>query len=139
MRNFVFTLLLILFCSLSFQDDIYSIEKLLDNSKIYNGKIVTVSGYLVDEFENSSLYSSRKDKRKSNIKEALWIDSKNKDIKYFNKKGIEIKYSSLKRKVLITGIFICKPDTINGKIFGHGHMNGWPAELTDVTMIKEIN
>lgn len=121
---------------MSVQANQISIEKLLQNPKNYNGLVLTVVGYYIDEFENRSLWSSKNDKNKSNYNRSLWLVY-SKDMKALDKNNKPTDLSFLfKKLVSVTGTFRFKPDTINGKIYGHGHMNIWPAELTEITIIK---
>jgi len=115
-----------------------TIDILLQNPKQYDGQEVTVLiGYYVDEFENRSVWNTRKDAKNFNIKESIWLDSFSDNIKYLDKNGNELTNPiSYKSKWLITGTLYCNPDTVDGWMNGYGHMNAWPAELRNVTIIK---
>jgi hypothetical protein len=136
-------LLLILVISLtltvitSFQVKTFTIDDLLENPKQYNGQIITVSGYYIDEFENRSLWATKKYAKKFDLKHSIWLGTFSKDIEFIDCNGNISDNASLhKKNITVTGTFKYSPDTISGKVYGYGHMNIWPAEIIEITFMK---
>ena len=98
------------------------LTEVLETPEKYDGKLIRVTGICHIAFEGNCIYVSKKDYKRSNWENAVWLD--------LNHISDEIVYTELERftgkEVVIEGIF-------NGK--EHGHFSVYSGELEDVSFI----
>lgn len=115
MKRSILILLFLLFSAKVFAVENVSLINLISDPAKYNGKEVSVAGYLVLDFEGTAIYLSKGDYDNGIYKNALWVtislpDSKNFDHKYVN----------------IQGVFDSKM---------RGHLGLWPGSLKDIKRV----
>ncbi|HLG04425.1 MAG TPA: hypothetical protein VI731_12575 [Bacteroidia bacterium] len=138
MKPSVIALFLLICCAFTGTDRPLTIEQILANPEQYNGKTVHVTGYFTQELEKRAIYQSKNDAKISNYKASLWLADYTNLIQFLTKWGNTADEPFLANKyVVVTGKLNYKPDTINGKVYGHGPENLWPAELVEISHIQE--
>jgi hypothetical protein len=91
-----------------------TVEKLLAHPAKYDGKRVTITGYFVDEFENSNL----SDQKGAGANKSIWLEGPS----TFARKG-DIQWTD-EGRVIVDGVFMRGSG---------GHMGAWDGELQRVT------
>jgi hypothetical protein len=131
---------ILFFCSFSFvSDNNFQVAGLLQNPSQHNGKTVTVTGYFANKSLRRAIWATPEDEQSLNYKLSLWLDYYSKEIRFLNRKGDLATEEYLDGKfVSVTGTFKYKPDTINGKVYGQGADNLWPAQLEDIRVMREV-
>jgi hypothetical protein len=101
-----------------------TIVELLKNKEQWKSKIVEVRGYYSSDFERSALYRSKQDSRGPRAR-SLWVDPRDPPGKtnsiLWNASGF----------VRIIGTFEFRKE-------GSGHLNTWPAEITNIQLVEFI-
>lgn len=120
-------------------DNALTINQILSTPETYNGKSVTVKGYYVSEFENSSLWNTKKESKSNEFKKSIWIDGIPKSAELLDLEGNKVEFWYFRNKyVEVTGILKSEIDTVGDWVLGHGHMNIWLAEIQKIKKVKEI-
>jgi hypothetical protein len=104
-----------------------AITNLLAHREAYQGKRVEVSGYYLGFFEHYALYESKSNRSFTN---SLWIDPFREQSGY--RQNISGARSDFRGNVRIIGTFHYRPD-----LRGVGHLNGWPAEITNLELFEK--
>ena len=117
-----------------------TVQEVLSDLSKYNNEKIIVTGYYVSEFENSSLWSNKKDSENNNFRgSSIWIGEINDGATLIDFSGEKVSISYLRNKyVEVTGYFESDVDTIGNLILGHGHMNLWLGELSNITSMREV-
>lgn len=116
-----------------------TVNQILSAPEKYNNKIVTLESYYVSEFENSSLWESKKESKKNNLNKSIWINGVNENTILLDRQCNIVKFTYLQNKYIrITGTIKSKTETIGNFTIGYGHMNIWHAEIQNITKIEEI-
>lgn len=103
-----------------------AIKDLLANKEQYKGRTVEVAGYYVGTFEHYVLYESKEQK---SITNALWIHP------FRDRPGYRQNVpgrGEFRGKVRIVGTFDYHAR------YGSGHLNGWPAQITDLVLFEKV-
>ena len=122
------------------KDTPLTVNQILLTPKDYNGKKVTVKGYYVADFENSSLWCSKKMSESNEFEQSIWIGGTHKSANLRNLKGEEVEFGYFRNRYIeVTGRLKSERDTVGTWVFGHGHMNLWPAEISEIEKVKELS
>ena len=134
-------ILSLILVSFTFQKtSVLSVKQTLAEPNTYNGKLVTVQGYYVSEFENSSLWQTKKESKSIEFEHSIWIGGILKQAELLDLKGNKVKFGYFHDSYIeITGIYRSKVDSTGSWPIGHGHLGVWPAELLKITNMREIS
>jgi hypothetical protein len=138
MRSLAIACVLLLCSATTLNDKQLGVADVLANPSAWNGKTVTVTGYFTRDIEKRVLWASKADMKAQSLSASLWLNDYRENIEFKTRWGVQADETYLENKIVtVTGVFHHSPDTVSGKIYGHGFDNQWPAEIIEISSIQE--